>query len=67
LTLWDTDQIQRHDHKNTARMLHLWHYFMEGAAGKKIAYNSFYSSVLSNFLKICGHNSDFAVEPQNSV
>jgi len=25
----DTKQIQKNDHKNTARMLHLWHYFIQ--------------------------------------
>ena len=72
LTLLNTEQIQRYINKNTARTLHLWHYFMQNLkapqAKKNSTYFIFYSSLLSIFLRICEYESGFAVEnPQNSV
>ena len=71
LTLLDTKQIQENDNKKTARMLHLWHYFIQdpkAPQANQIANDSFYSNLISSFLQICRYKSIFAIKnPQNSV
>jgi len=63
--------ILHYDHKKSARIHHLWHYFIKDSKAqqaKKNAYNLFNIQFCFIFLQVCWHNSGFVVgNSQNSV
>jgi len=51
----DTEQIQHHDHKNTARILHLWYYFIQDPKALEIIIDLPIGFPINNIISLLFH------------